>query len=249
MVSGKYSVLSGAISREQTIANLASNLANVHTTGYKRSLVSFESILEGEQQKYSAKGINFSRIKQNYTDFSPGGLRSTENPLDLALQDQGFFKVQGDNGVLYTRRGDFVVDQQGVLRTSNGQAVLNDANGLIVIQDTDIGKIAVAEDGGMFLLTPDGNRTQVATLGLTDIDDTTKLVREENTCFSLAEGGLEIPLTDPQVVQGSLEISNVNMTEEMARLIDSYRTFETYHKVIQTYSQLSETQDELGTVA
>ena len=87
MVSGKYSALSGAITREQTIANISNNLANISTTGYKRSNVSFESVLKGEKQATEAKGINYNRINKNFTDFSPGAIRQTDDPLDVHLQE------------------------------------------------------------------------------------------------------------------------------------------------------------------
>lgn len=248
MVSGKYSALSGAISREQTIANISANLANVSTTGYKRSMVSFESLLRGEKQINQAKGINYDRIRQTYTDFSPGPQHQTENPLDIALSGEGFFKVQGPTEVLYTRRGDFIVDSAGTLRTTNGLAVLDAGNGQITIPDTATGQIAVTETGTLTLLDSDGGRAEVAQLAVVNVDDPSKLVRQADTTFSLGNGGVETPIENPTVVQGSLEVSNVNMTEEMAMMIDSYRTFETYHKVLKSYSTIAEQQDELGTL-
>ncbi len=249
MVSGKYSAVAGAVAREQSIANISANLANVNTTGYKRTGVSFESLLRGAQQTQEAKGINYSRVKQNVSDFSPGPMRPTENPLDMAIHGDGFFKIAGPEGPLYTRRGDFVVDQAGVLRTSNGMALLDDANGEITIPDTDTGKIGVSEDGTISLITPDGNRAEAGRLAIVDIDNRTMLKREENTTFSLMAGGNEIPVAEPIVIQGSLETSNVNMTEEMTKMINSMRTFETYHKVLESYSTIGQQLDELGTLA
>ncbi len=248
MVSGKYSALSGAISREQTIANISANLANVSTTGYKRSMLSFESLLRGEKQITQAKGINYDRIRQPFTDFSPGPQHQTENPLDLALSREGFFKVQGPTEVLYTRRGDFMVDGAGTLRTSNGLAVLDAANGQITIPDTATGQIAVSEAGTVYLLDNDGGRAEVAQLAVVNIDDPLQLKRQTDTAFSLGAGGVETPVEAPTVVQGSLEVSNVNMAEEMARMIDSHRIFETYHKVLKSYGTIGELQDELGTL-
>jgi flagellar basal-body rod protein FlgF/flagellar basal-body rod protein FlgG len=249
MVSGKYSAVAGAVAREQSIANISANLANVNTTGYKRTGVSFESLLRGARQTQEAKGINYSRVKQNVSDFSPGPMRPTENPLDMAIHGDGFFKVAGPDGPLYTRRGDFVVDQAGVLKTSNGMPVLDDANGEITIPDTDRGKIGVSEDGTISLITPDGNRAEAGRLAIVDIDDRSMLKREENTTFSLMAGGNEIPVDAPIIIQGSLETSNVNMTEEMTKMINSMRTFETYHKVLESYSTLGQQLDELGTLA
>lgn len=248
MVSGKYSALAGAISREQKIANISNNLANINTTGYKKSMVSFESILRGEQQSNEAKGINYNRIKQNFADFSPGAFRQTNDPLDLALNGKGFFKVLGPDGILYTRRGDFAIDQEGNLQTNSGLPVLDEANGPITIPDTDTSQIAIDDDGTIYTLGPQGARQEVSRLAVVNIEDPSQLKREGDTTYSLDELGQEIPNEDYRVVQGNLELSNVNMSSEMAAMIDSYRTFETYHKVLKSYGTISEQQEELGTL-
>jgi flagellar basal-body rod protein FlgF len=248
MVSGKYSALAGAISREQAIANVSNNLANISTSGYKRSMVSFESILQGEKQANDARGINYNRVRQNFTDFSPGAIRQTEDPLDLAINGDGFFKVQGQDGVLYTRRGDLAVEPTGRLTTGNGLAVLDTGNAEITIPDMDTSRVAIGEDGTIYLLDPLGGRTEVARMALVDIEDKTLLKRESDTTFSLENPDQEIPVTGATVVQGSLELSNVNMSSEMAKMIDNYRLFETYHKVLKSYSTIGEQQKELGTL-
>ncbi len=248
MVSGKYSALTGAISREQAIANLSNNLANISTTGYKKSSLSFESILKGETQVKAAKGVNYDRVGKNYTDFSPGPVRMTENPLDLAIHGDGFFKVQGPNGILYTRRGDLLIDAQGQLTTSNGLPVLDGGNSPITIPDTDTSKVAVGDGGTIYILGPQGTRSEVAQLAVVDINDKTKLIRDTDTTFSLASGAVEVPSESSRIIQGGLELSNVNMAESMTRMIDNYRTFETYHKVLKSYDTISEQQEELGTL-
>ena len=75
MVSGKYSALAGAISRQQAINNLSNNIANINTTGFKKSNLSFEAILRGKQQVGADEGINYSRVSQNKVDFSQGAFR------------------------------------------------------------------------------------------------------------------------------------------------------------------------------
>ena len=248
MVSGKYSALAGAISREQSIANISANLANVSTNGYKKAMVSFESILKGTQQTNESRGINYNRIRNNFTDFTAGGMRQTEGPLDLAIGGDGFFKVLGPNGVHYTRRGDFAINQEGLLTTSNGLPVLDDAGSEITIPDTETSKIAVGDDGTIYLLDRDANREEVARIAVADIEDKSQLKRETDTTFSLENGAIEIESENYRVIQGNLELSNVNMAAEMAKMIDSNRTFETYHKVLKSYSTISEQQQELGTL-
>ncbi len=248
MVSGKYAALAGAISREQAIANISNNMANITTSGYKKSMVSFESLLNSQKQTTRATGINYDRIRANFSDFSPGALRQTENPLDVAIQGKGFFKVQGPDSVLYTRRGDFAVDGGGRLTTSNGLAVLDDANSPITIPNTDTSKIAIGDDGTIYTLGPRGTRAEVAKLAVVNIDDPFQLQRQPDTTFSLKEGGQEIANIDSRVVQGNLELSNVNMAEELTKMIDSHRLFETYHKLLKSYAAIEEQQEELGTL-
>jgi flagellar basal-body rod protein FlgF/flagellar basal-body rod protein FlgG len=248
MVSGKYSALSGAIAREQSMANIAANLANVNTAGYKKASVSFESLLQGVKQTQEGKGINYSRIKDNLTDFTPGPLMETANPLDMAIHGEGFFKVQGPNGVLYTRRGDFALDQNGNLQTSNGLPVLDAANGPINIPDTTTSQISVSSLGEISVMGKNGSQSVVGNIGVVTIDAPGKLKRETDTTFSLPPEGQETVNTEPVLVIGSLESSNVNMSEAMTQMIDSLRTFETYHKVLKSYSDLSQKQDELGSL-
>jgi flagellar basal-body rod protein FlgF len=248
MVSGKYSALSGAIAREQAISNISNNLANISTTGYRKSQVSFEAILRGERQIENSKGINYSRIRQNYNDFASGPLRNTEDPLNFAIQGDGFFKIQGQNGPLYTRRGDFKINAEGLLTTSNNLPILDSGNGQITIPDTDTSRIAVGDDGTIYLLDPQGERSEIGKIAMVSINDTQKLKRESDTAFSLGAGGNEQPSINSRLIQGSLELSNINMSSELTEMIDNHRTFETYHKVLKSYADISETQDELGTL-
>ncbi len=248
MVSGKYSALAGAISREQAIANISGNLANVSTTGYKRSTMSFESLLRGEQQKTNAKGINYSRVGKNSTDFASGPLKETGNPLDIAIHGEGFLKVEGKNGVAYTRRGDLLISSDDILRTRSGLKVLDEANGEIVIPDSSTSKVSINNAGMITLVGADGTRSIVGRLAVVNFDDPSKLKREEDTTFSLEAGTQEILIEEPYIVAGSLEVSNVNMIEEMTGMIRNYRTFETLHKVLTSYSDISQKQSELGSL-
>jgi len=248
MGSGKYSVLAGAISREQRMANISANLANLNTVGYKKNSMTFESILSGEQQTTKAKGINYSRIRENFTDFTEGPLKETLNPLDIAIHGDGFFKIQATDGVRYTRRGDFHVDSDGTLLTGNNMPVLDEANAPITIPEMDVSKVSVNSLGAISILAIDGTREFVGALGIVTINDNNKLTRESDTLYSLDRGGQEIPVEEPRLAIGNLEMANINTTEEMALMIESMRTFESYQKVIQAYSKLGQKQDELGTI-
>ena len=248
MVSGKYSALAGAISREHRLANISTNLANVSTVGYKKSRMCFESLLRGEQQTNKAHGVNFSRVRENFTEFAEGPIRGTGNPLDIAIHGEGFFKVQSPDGTLFTRRGDFHTDQDGTLLTGNGMQVLDEGNSPILLSGTETSKISVNSIGEVATISIDGNRNIIGKIAVYTINDTKLLKRESDTLFSLKENGQETLLQEPNLAVGNLETSNVNMTEEMALMMESTRTFATYQKVIKAYSQLGQKQDELGTI-
>ena len=249
MVSGKYSALAGAISREQAIANISENLANVSTTGYKRTSMSFESLLRGEQQRTSADGINYTRVAENSTDFSPGPLIDTDNPLDIAIHGEGFFKVLGPDGPLLTRRGDLRIGADELLQTRSGLPVL-DANGAeITVPVGAGGRISINAHGVISIINDDGTAVDAGQVGVVTVNDTKLLKKEEHTTFSLMDGGEEVPMLEPDIVVGSLEGSNVNMISEMTKLIANYRTFETNHSVLKAYSDISDKQSELGTLS
>jgi flagellar basal-body rod protein FlgF len=249
MVSGKYSALSGAVAREQNLDNISANLANVNTIGYKRSTVSFESILRGARQVKQAQGINYTRIRENYTDFSTGPINKTDAPLDLAINGEGFFKVQGPNGILYTRKGDFTLDADGRLLTTTGMPVLDDSNSPISIPKTNTNRISISSLGMISVLDSDGTQSEVGRIGIVSVDDPLKLKKDKDTTFTLKEGAQEVPIELPEVVQGGIEVSNVNMVSEMADMMNNQRTFETYNKMLKSYAAIAERQDELGTLA
>lgn len=248
MGSGKYSALAGAISREQAISNVANNLANITTNGYRKSTLSFESVLQGVQQREQAEGVNYNRVRTSYTDFTAGAIKQTDDPLDIALDGDGFLKVQGPDKILYTRRGDLAIDSEGLLTTSNGLPVLTEANATITVPDTDSKKIAFGNDGTIYTLLPGNERDEVAQIGIVAIDDKSQLKRESDTTFSLANPNLALADEETRVVQGHLELSNVNMANEVTDMIDNYRLFETYHKVLESYSSLGQQLEELGTL-
>lgn len=244
MVSGKYSALSGAVSREQAMANITNNLANVNSSGFKKNRISFEALLRGGQQVSESGGINYNRIRKIGIDLSQGPLRQTGRPLDVAISGEGFFKVRRGNELLYTRNGNFYTDSNGMLKTSQGFNVLNESNTPIQLFDVEGKKIHIDESGSITLdSTPSGEKIQVFLVA-----DPEKLSKAGDSLLRLAPGVAALPTNDSPVIQKSLEGSNVNMVEEMVLMIDTQRKFDAFLKVQKSYSTLGEKQSELGTV-
>jgi flagellar basal-body rod protein FlgF/flagellar basal-body rod protein FlgG len=243
MGSGKYGALSGAVAREQAMSNIAANLANVSTTGFKKDRISFAAILRGTTQVANGRGINLTRIRTIGTDFSQGGMQTTGRPLDVAIDGEGFFKVQRGQDIFYTRAGRLMIDDNGMLKTEDGLNVLGPGNGPLQIDTAEGKDIFIAESGDIAVNgTLTGGRVQVVTVA-----DPNKLVKVGDGLYKLEEGG-DQPLDSARVVQGNLETSNVNMMEEMTAMIAAQRSFEAHTKVIESYSKLGEKQDELGSV-
>lgn len=249
MVSGKYSAVAGAVSREQALANIANNLANVNSTGYKRMSVSFESLLQGEKQIGDAQGINYNRVKQNVTDFSSGPLRDTGNVFDLAISGSGFFKVLGPEGPMLTRNGAFSIDQDGILKTHEGYPVLSDGDTPVEVGETGGSTLSINRYGTISLLDNQGNREEISRIAVVDVDDASQLKRRDGTHFTMEANIQETPIEEPTIVSGSLESANVNMVEEMTKMMDGHRLYEIYHKVLRAYSTISEKQENLGTIS
>ncbi|PID72045.1 MAG: flagellar basal-body rod protein FlgF [Desulfobulbus propionicus] len=243
MVSGKYAALSGAIAREQALDNVASNLANVNTTGFKKNRISFESILRESRQITHAKGINYSRIRHIGTDHSQGSMQETGNPLDLAIEGEGFFKLDKAGASYYTRSGHFMLDQNGMVTTADGYNLVGRGNAPLKLPDAAGRTIVISQNGTISVDgIASGKQVQLYT-----VEDQQQLKKVGNTRFQLDQGN-DLPMQEFQVLQGRLETSNVNMMEEMAVMINTQRKFEADMKVLNNYSTLSDKQDELGSV-
>ncbi|OQX20590.1 MAG: flagellar basal-body rod protein FlgF [Desulfobulbaceae bacterium A2] len=245
MGSGKYSALAGAVSQEQAMASITNNLANVNSTGFKKDRLSFESLLRDARQTEAAQGVNYTRIRSIQTDHSEGPLRATGNDLDLAIHGDAFFKVQDSQGnAYYTRKGSFMVNSNSELSTDEGYLVLGEGGGPVTLPSMGGKPVAIAENG---LIVLDG--AEVGQVGLFAVEDPSQLVKKGNALFTPPPDGTERPVENTRIIQGHLEMSNVNMVEEMALMIDTTRKHETLHKVLKSYSTLAEKQDELGTVS
>ncbi|MBM9616498.1 flagellar basal-body rod protein FlgF [Desulfobulbus rhabdoformis] len=243
MGSGKYSALSGAIAREQAMSNVAANLANISTTGFKKNRISFESVLKGTQQTGNANGKNLARIRTISTDFSAGGMQTTDRPLDVAIDGEGFFKVEKGGEQYYTRSGRFMLDANGFLKTEDGASVLGTANDPLQVDTTQGKDIHISETGE---ISVNGVNAGVQ-IGVFSVNDPQQLVKVGDSLFTLKQGGDQVAV-GARVLQGNLETANINMVEEMTAMIATQRAFEANTKVLESYSTIGQKLDELGTV-
>jgi flagellar basal-body rod protein FlgF len=196
------------------IDNIANNLANANTTGFKRQ---FERILEEETGP---------RL-ETQVDLSPGDVAATGNPLDVAIDGAGFFAIQTPAGIRYTRAGGFEVNIDGDLVTRDGMKVLSSSGSPVNVT----GNTVTIQDSGA--VTVDG--AEVATLRIVTFPNTAQLETEGANRF-VWRGGEETVTAapEPRVRSGYLERSNVNAIQEMTRLIRAYREFEAMQRAVTT---------------
>ncbi len=222
MDSGYYAAMTGLVARTQALDTAAANLANAQTPGYRAEREFFRSALLGPDAADSQLGAtvnNYGLLGGDRLSMAQGALEPTGNPLDLAIEGQGFFMVRTPNGPRYTRDGSFHRAQNGQLVTQAGEPVLSAVGQPILIPP---GEVTIGADGavsvaggvvaqvGVFAfpvgteLTPEGANRYVAPPGVTST---------AAKDASIHEGALEAANQD--VVEGSLDLVMMQRQAEM----------------------------------
>jgi flagellar basal-body rod protein FlgF len=205
---------------------VANNIANMNTTGYKGERMMFVEHLVPNRDENGLRGeaLSFVRDIATARDFSQGQERETGNPLDLAIEGEGFFVVESPSGERYTRNGRFRVDESGQLITEHGLPVQTSSGGPIFFSPADT-DITVSRDG--VVSTENGEIGRL------------RIVRFENPHnLQVVSGGLMSSPDRPEdmesvnLMQGVLEGSNVEPIVEMTRMIRVQRAYDSARKLI-----------------
>jgi len=241
MDRGTYVAASGGLHSSRRLDVVADNLANSSTVGFKaQRLVSrqqeFSDTLASRLENASAKAVGDQERTpgvvdlQTMTDFSPGPISYTGDPLNVALPDANtFFAVNTPEGLAYTRAGNFTRNVDGNLVTADGMPVIGDGGPITL----PIGSASISSTGAVIV---DGET--IASLQVTKIDDPSQLERVGNTRFVLKSGGgTNVPAN---VVPGSVEMPNVSVVEAMVDMIAANRGFEAYSKTVKSIDELNE---------
>ena len=244
MLSGIYACASSLEALQQQQEIIANNLANVNTSGFKKGagvFRSFEEILRAEGGDADVPELgSTSPFLSSQINFSPGRIDHTGNPLDLAIEGDGFFVVQSPNGLRYTRKGTFALSDDGTIVSARGWPLMAD-NGHIVVPPgtTDI---TIEEDGKAHT-----GRVHLGRIMLVDIQDTAGLVRDEHTTFRTRDPGVVPPAAQTvRMRQGYIEGSNVNVIDELVAMVATMRSYEATQRLL---SQQSQTLDKLTSQA
>lgn len=229
MFAELYVTASGMAVRQEKIDLLAHNLANANTVGFKMG----EVVLEERHLEIPggrSDAPSHVRLVERRTDFSPGELQYTGEPLDVALGQEGFFLIQAPDGVKLTRDGRFSLDGEGRL-VLRGMPVLGESG-------------EIRSDGGGLLINKEGNvssgSTPLGKLKIVRVNEPQKLTALGDGLYAVPDGVSFQEVSKVEVFPGHLEMSNVNSIKCMVQMIEAVRAFEMNQRMVQTLDRLGE---------
>jgi len=231
MENSAYIALSRQDTLKREMAVIANNLANMNTTAYKGEKMMFVEHLTKSKggDRLTPVKLAFARDVAQYTDTTEGPIRSTGNPLDIAVKNEGFFIVETPDGQRYTRNGRFEQDNQGQLVNQQGFPVLTDAGVPLVFapEDTDI---TISRDG-----TVSTNNGELGKIRLVTFENPQSLKKEAGGLLNTDEDPVDAE--KPAIVQGALEGSNIQPIIELSKMIQTNRAFDSVRKFIDREDQ------------
>jgi flagellar basal-body rod protein FlgG len=256
MLRALWTAATGMEAQQLNIDVIANNLANVNTTGFKKSRADFQDLLYQTIREAGAKssadtiyptGIQLGLGARNgaiQKVFLQGDFQQTQNPFDLAIEGKGFFQIAQPNGeTAYTRAGAFKQDEQGRLVTSDGYPVEPQitipADALTITIGTD-GTVSVVQAG-------QNSPTAVGQMQIVTFSNDAGLNSLGRNLYSETEASGSPTLGTPgenglgTLLQGYLELSNVNISEELVNMIVGQRAYEVNSKAIQTADEMLQT--------
>ncbi|MDW7674562.1 MAG: flagellar basal-body rod protein FlgG [Bacillota bacterium] len=265
MLRALYSASSGMRAQQLNLDTISNNLANVNTNGFKKNRVDFQDLLYRTIQEpglantsgqMTPTGIQVGhgvRAAATPVDFTQGSLKETTNPLDLAIEGEGFFMVElPDSTIAYTRDGSFKMDAQGYLVTNNGYYVLDEGLAPIYISEDPVKNIGVASDGMISVLFPGEDvPEEIAQIGMTRFPNPTGLDKVGKNLYRATEAagwpveGIAEEEGMGSIVQGFLEMSNVQIVVEMVDMITAQRAYEINSKAITTSDEMLQLANNL----
>ncbi len=236
MNSEIYTATQGLVARQFQLDSIANNIANVNTTGYRETSPFFRAynhaLKQGPYNPLNSAANNQPVVTGVFMHSKQGGLKETGNPFDLAIQGEGYFKLQTPNGLRYSRNGHFTLspvnETTGRLETRNGYPVLDSGGNPILLglaaEDTYVNRGGtVIQDGA-----------EQGSLALVTFADKTGFLPEEDTLLLMQDPvAQEIPAKG-RIRGGYLETSNVNIAKQMIDMIIAQRAYESNIRTIRT---------------
>ena len=248
MIRALYSAASGMRSQEMNVDNIANNLANANTAGYKSRRAQFQDLMyqsvlqpgtAAGQQTVVPAGLQLglgTRPTSNEIVFTQGAFSQTDNPLDVVIQGKGFFQITLPSGELaYTRCGQFQLDKSGNIVTASGNALLPQ-----ITLPPDVQAIAIAADGTVTYTLPNQPAAQQAgQIQLASFQNPAGLNSLGSGLYAPTDASGDATVGTPggsegmgSLLQGYYEQSNVSIVDEFINLIQAQRGYEANSKVV-----------------
>ncbi|MGI6681049.1 MAG: flagellar hook-basal body protein [Bdellovibrionota bacterium] len=247
MDRGTYAAASNGVMQLRKLDITTNNLANLKTAGFKKQ------VLVGNTQTFDETLASLQGLKDPYakydhertpgvtntmavTDFSIGSIETTNNPLNVAIKNENeFFTIQGENGeMLYTKAGDFTLNENSELVLHDGKYVLGGGS---PIPTTGVGKIQIAANGEVL-----SDNNVVGALTVVRIDDLKALERVGGNCFKIKDGeSVNVEEVSPNLIENSLEMSNVSAVNSILDLMTAHRGFQLYTQTANSIDQMNQT--------
>lgn len=254
MYQGFYDLASGMITQRRNLNTISNNMVNVQTAGYKKDTMvstTFKEEMMIRTGKYNKKNPEdlaiASRIKsaaRTYTDYEQGAYEQTDGIYDTALGGNGFYAIRTDKGTMYTRSGNFSVNENGVLELAGiGKVQSEDGKDIVLPNDN----FAIDPDGSIYDPQSTGTtRTVYEKIKVVDFQDYTALHKEDNNMFSTTQAELPKP-AGTTINWKMLEKSNVDMVGEMTTMMSSQRSLQSAAQMLKMYdSVMSKASSDVG---
>jgi flagellar basal-body rod protein FlgG len=253
MIRALYTAASGMNAQQTNIDNVAHNLANVNTTGFKKARVEFEDLVYQEIRAAGASASSTTeapiglevglgtRAVATSRNFSTGNMRSTSAPFDIAIQGEGFFQVtMPDGSTAYSRAGNFHLDAQGLLVTNEGYSVEPQ-----ITIPPNATTVSISRDGIVSaVIAGQSAAEQLGTLEIANFANEGGLRPLGGNLFAATTASGEAETGAPGVdgrgtlTQGFLEDSNVSVVEEMVNMIIGQRAYEANSRVVRAADEM-----------
>ncbi len=234
MIKGIYSAASSMAALEARQEGIANNIANAATPGFKSTRavqLGFYDVFMRSPRKpfhYDAEAVPGGGVKnvETYPDLTPGPLRVTNNPLDVAVIGPGFLAVETAQGERYTRHGGLSIDVDGHLATPEGNKILSESGAPLDVRG---GEVNIASDGEVRV---DG--ISAGRIRMVEFSEPQRLLREGSDLYRATEevSRASMAATETRLERGALEMSNVNVSSEMMQLLLGARAYESNQRVI-----------------
>lgn len=252
-----YTAATGMQAMETKLDVIANNLANNSTTAFKKDRANFEDLLYRQQRlpgtldadgNITPTGVEVGlgvRVSSTQSNFNQGSLQQTGNPLDIAIEGDGFFSLQTQNGTQYTRAGNLNKNANGELVV--GSASLGYRIEPVVTIPQDAQEVSISGNGEVFVRQPNNEAlTQVGQIQLSTFINPDGLMKLGDNLYAATDASGQATEGNPGdpgigvLTSGALEASNVDATTELIDLINTQRSFELNSQVIRAGDEIME---------